>query len=141
MDNYESENSNFFLTLVYYVYMIGSVVGGFILTLWLFSWFLKPADYTTPQPQPKVKIEQIKSTKPVINHDVTVETNITVSDGVTKRTMKSKVKADSVTHGMIKTVNDQMLQATYKIVDDRQREINSDPNYWSRNVINHTKER
>lgn len=35
----------------------------------------------------------------------------------------------------------EMLQATYKIVDDRQREINPDPNYWSRNVINYIKER
>lgn len=138
--DYEDENYSFLKGAFYTIYGLGVVVGGFVLMLWVFSGFLKPDDYTPPE-KPKVKIEQIKSTKPVINHDVTVETNITVSDGVTKRTMKSKVKADAVTHAMIKTVNDQMLQATYKIVDDRQREINSDPNYWSRNVINHTKER
>lgn len=140
MDNYEYENCSFIKGAFYTIYGLGVVVGGFVLMLWVSSWFLKPDDYTPPE-KSKVKIEQIKSTAPVINHDVTVETNITVSDGVTKRTMKSKVKAEEVTHGMIKTVNDQMLQATYKIVDDRQREINSDPNYWSRNVINHTKER
>lgn len=139
--DYENNDCSLIEGILAAILSLGFVAGGFALTLWLFSWFLKPTDYTTPKPQPKVKIEQIKSTKPVINHDVTVETNITVSDGVTKRTMKSKVKAEEVTHGMIKTVNDQMLQATYKIVDDRQREINSDPNYWSRNVINHTKER
>ena len=140
MDNYEYEDCSFLKGAFYTIYGLGVVVGGFVLMLWISSWFLKPDDYTPPE-KSKVKIEQIKSTTPVINHDVTVETNITVSDGVTKRTMKSKVKAEEVTHGMIKTVNDQMLQATYKIVDDRQREINSDPNYWSRNVINHTKER
>lgn len=140
MDNYEYEDCSFLKGAFYTIYGLGVVVGGFIFMLWVSSWFLKPDDYTPPE-KSNVKIEQIKSTKPVINHDVTVETNITVSDGVTKRTMKSKVKAEEVTHGMIKTVNDQMLQATYKIVDDRQREINSDPNYWSRNVINHTKER
>jgi hypothetical protein len=140
MDNYEYEDCSFIKGAFYTIYGLGVVVGGFVLMLWVSSWFLKPDDYTPPE-KSKVKIEQIKSTTPVINHDVTVETNITVSDGVTKRTMKSKVKAEEVTHGMIKTVNDQMLQATYKIVDDRQREINSDPNYWSRNVINHTRER
>ena len=140
MDNYEYEDCSFIKGAFYTIYGLGVVVGGFVLMLWISSWFLKPDDYTPPE-KSKVKIEQIKSTAPVINHDVTVETNITVSDGVTKRTMKSKVKAEEVTHGMIKTVNAQMLQATYKIVDDRQREINSDPNYWSRNVINHTKER
>lgn len=140
MDNYEFEDCGFLKGAFYTIYGLGVVVGGFVLMLWISSWFLKPDDYTPPE-KSKVKIEQIKSTTPVINHDVTVETNITVSDGVTKRTMKSKVKAEEVTHGMIKSVNDQMLQATYKIVDDRQREINSDPNYWSRNVINHTKER
>lgn len=140
MDNYEYEDCSFIKGAFYTIYGLGVVVGGFVLMLWISSWFLKPDDYTPPE-KSKVKIEQIKSTAPVINHDVTVETNITVSDGVTKRTMKSKVKADAVTHAMIKSVNDQMLQATYKIVDDRQREINSDPNYWSRNVINHTKER
>jgi hypothetical protein len=140
MDNYEYEDCSFIKGAFYTIYGLGVVVGGFVLMLWISSWFLKPDDYTPPE-KSKVKIEQIKSTTPVINHDVTVETNITVSDGVTKRTMKSKVKAEEVTHGMIKTVNDQMLQATYKIVDDRQREINSDPNYWSRNVINYTRER
>jgi hypothetical protein len=140
MDNYEYEDCSFLKGAFYTIYGLGVVVGGFVFMLWVSSWFLKPDDYTPPE-KSKVKIEQIKSTAPVINHDVTVETNITVSDGVTKRTMKSKVKADAVTHAMIKSVNDQMLQATYKIVDDRQREINSDPNYWSRNVINHTKER
>ena len=140
MDNYEYEDCSFIKGAFYTIYGLGVVVGGFVLMLWISSWFLKPDDYTPPE-KSKVKIEQIKSTTPVINHDVTVETNITVSDGVTKRTMKSKVKAEEVTYGMIKTVNDQMLQATYKIVDDRQREINSDPNYWSRNVINYTKER
>ena len=138
--DYEDENYSFLECAVGAIWGLGSLIGGFVLMLWVSSWFLKPDNYTPPE-KPKVKIEQIKSTAPVVNHDVTVETNITVSDGVTKRTMKSKVKADAVTHAMIKSVNDQMLQATYKIVDDRQREINSDPNYWSRNVINHTKER
>lgn len=138
--DYEDENYSFIECAIAVIWGLGSVVGGFVLMLWVSSWFLKPDNYTPPE-KPKVKIEQIKSTKPVINHDVTVETNITVSDGVTRRTMKSKVKSDAVTHAMIKTVNDQMLQATYKIVDDRQREINSDPNYWSKNVINHSKER
>jgi len=138
--DYEDENYSFLECVVGAIWGLGSLIGGFVLMLWVSSWFLKPDNYTPPE-KPKVKVEQIKSTAPVINHDVTVETNITVSDGVTKRTMKSKVKADAVTHAMIKSVNDQMLQATYKIVDDRQREINSDPNYWSRNVINHTKER
>lgn len=138
--DYEDENYSFLECALAVIWGLGSVVGGFVLMLWVSSWFLKPDNYTPPE-KPKVKIEQIKSSRPVIKHDVTVETNITVSDGVTRRTMKSKVKSDAVTHAMIKTVNDQMLQATYKIVDDRQREINSDPNYWSRNVINHSKER
>lgn len=138
--DYEDENYSFLECALAVIWGLGSVIGGFVLMLWVSSWFLKPDNYTPPE-KPKVKVEQIMSTKPVIKHDVTVETNITVSDGVTKRTMKSKVKSDAVTHAMIKTVNDQMLQATYKIVDDRQREINSDPNYWSRNVINHSKER
>jgi hypothetical protein len=55
--------------------------------------------------------------------------------------MKSKMTADSVTHDMIKTVNDNMLQATYKMVDVRQREVNADKNYWNKNVINYNKER
>ena len=138
--DYEDENYSFLECALGAIWGLGTVVGGFVLMLWVSSWFLKPDNYTPPE-KPKVKVEQIMSTKPVIKHDVTVETNITVSDGVTRRTMKSKVKSDAVTHAMIKTVNDQMLQATYKIVDDRQREINSDPNYWSRNVINHSKER
>ena len=138
--DYEDENYSFIECALGAIWGLGTVIGGFVLMLWVSSWFLKPDNYTPPE-KPKVKVEQIMSTKPVIKHDVTVETNITVSDGVTKRTMKSKVKSDAVTHAMIKTVNDQMLQATYKIVDDRQREINSDPNYWSRNVINHSKER
>lgn len=140
MDNYEYEDRSFIKGAFYTIYGLAVVVGGFVLMLWVSSWFLKPDDYT-PSKNEEIKVEQIKSTTPVINHDVTVETNITVSDGVTRRTMKSKVKAEEVTHGVIKSVNDQMLQATYKIVDDRQREINSDPNYWNRNVINHTKER
>lgn len=138
--DYEDENYSFIECALGALWGLGSVIGGFVLMFWFLSWVLKPDNYTPPE-KPKVKVEQIMSTKPVIKHDVTVETNITVSDGVTKRTMKSKVKSDAVTHAMIKTVNDQILQATYKIVDDRQREINSDPNYWSRNVINHSKER
>jgi hypothetical protein len=140
MMDYEDENYSFIECAIAAIWCLGSVVGGMVLLFWVLSLILKPDNYTPPE-KPKVKVEQIMSTKPVIKHDVTVETNITVSDGVTKRTMKSKVKSDAVTHAMIKTVNDQMLQATYKIVDDRQREINSDPNYWSRNVINHSKER
>ena len=105
MDNYEYEDCSFIKGAFYTIYGLGVVVGGFVLMLWISSWFLKPDDYTPPE-KSKVKIEQIKSTAPVINHDVTVETNITVSDGVTKRTMKSKVKADAVTHAMIKSVND-----------------------------------
>lgn len=138
--DYEDEEYSFLECAIAAIWCLGSVVGGIILTFWILSLILKPDNYTPPE-KSKVKIEQIKTTTPVINHDVTVETNITVSDGVTKRTMKSKVKSDSVTHDMIKTVNDQMLQATYKIVDDRQKEINSDPNYWSRNVIPVNKEK
>ena len=139
MDNYEYEVCGFFKGAFYTIYGFAVIIGSFTLMLWLSSWFLKPNN--VPPKNEEIKVEQIKSTTPVINHDVTVETNITVSDGVTKRTMKSKVKTEDVTHDVIKTVNDQMLQATYKIVDDRQREINSDPNYWNKNVINHTKER
>ena len=138
--DYEDEEYSFLECAIAAIWCLGSVVGGIILTFWILSLILKPDNYTSLE-KSKVKIEQIKTTTPVINHDVTVETNITVSDGVTKRTMKSKVKSDSVTHAMIKTVNDQMLQATYKIVDDRQKEINSDPNYWSRNVIPVNKEK
>ena len=138
--DYEDEEYSFLECAIAAIWCLGSVVGGIILTFWILSLILKPDNYTPPE-KSKVKIEQIKTTTPVINHDVTVETNITVSDGVTKRTMKYKVKSDSVTHAMIKTVNDQMLQATYKIVDDRQKEINSDPNYWSRNVISVNKEK
>ena len=108
--------------------------------LWLSSWFLKPDNYVPPKKE-EIKVEQIVSTKPVIKHEVTVEANVTVSDGVTKRTMKSKMTADSVTHDMIKTVNDNILQATYKMVDVRQREVNADKNYWNKNVINYNKER
>lgn len=138
--DYEDEEYSFLECAIAAIWCFGSVVGGLVLTFWILSLILKP-DNCVPSEKSKVKIEQIKTTTPVINHDVTVETNITVSDGVTKRTMKSKVKSDSVTHAMIKTVNDQMLQATYKIVDDRQKEINSDPNYWSRNVIPVNKEK
>ena len=138
--DYEDEEYSFIECAIAAIWRLGSVVGGLVLTFWVLFLILKPDNYTPPE-KSKVKIEQIKTTTPVINHDVTVETNITVSDGVTKRTMKSKVKSDSVTHAMIKTVNDQMLQATYKIVDDRQKEINSDPNYWSRNVISVNKEK
>lgn len=138
--DYEDEEYSFLECAIAAIWCLGSVVGGLVLTFWVLSLILKPDNYTPPE-KSKVKIEQIKSTTPVINHDVTVETNITVSDGVTKRTMKSKVKSDTVTHAMIKTVNDQMLQATYKIVDGRQKEINSDSNYWSRNVIPVNKEK
>lgn len=115
------------------------VICGFALMLWFASLFLRPDNYDPPK-KTEIKVEQIISTKPVIKHEVTVEANVTVSDGVTKRTMKSKMTADSVTHGMIKTVNDNMLQATYKMVDVRQREVNTDTNYWNKNVINYTKE-
>lgn len=138
--DYEDENYSFLECAIVAIFCLGSVTGGLVLMFWIFSLILKPDNYT-PSEKSKVKIEQIKTTTPVINHDVTVETNITVSDGVTKRTMKSKINSDSVTHAMIKTVNDQMLQATYKIVDDRQKEINSDSNYWSRNVIPVNKEK
>ena len=138
--DYEDEEYSFLECAIAAIWCLGSVVGGLVLTFWTISLILKP-DNCIPSEKSKVKIEQIKTSTPVINHDVTVETNITVSDGVTKRTMKSKVKSDSVTHAMIKTVNDQMLQATYKIVDDRQKEINSDPNYWSRNVISVNREK
>ena len=87
-----------------------------------------------------VKVENVISTESVVNHDVTVETNITVSDGVTKRMMASKITTDSVTHDMIKAVNDKMLMATYQIVDDRQNEIDTDSTYWNKNVIKHNRE-
>lgn len=139
MDN-EFEHYSFIEGAIAVVWGLGSVIGGFTLMLWLSSWFLKPDNYVPPKKE-EIKVEQIVSTKPVIKHEVTVEANVTVSDGVTKRTMKSKMTADSVTHDMIKTVNDNMLQATYKMVDVRQREVNADKNYWNKNVINYNKER
>lgn len=138
MDN-EFEHYSFIEGAIAVVWGLGSVIGGFTLMLWLSSWFLKPDNYVPPKKE-EIKVEQIVSTKPVIKHEVTVEANVTVSDGVTKRTMKSKMTADSVTHDMIKTVNDNMLQATYKMVDVRQREVNADKNYWNKNVISHNKE-
>lgn len=139
MDN-EFEHYSFIEGAIAVVWGLGSVIGGFTLMLWLSSWFLKPDNYVPPKKE-EIKVEQIVSTKPVVKHEVTVEANVTVSDGVTKRTMKSKMTADSVTHDMIKTVNDNMLQATYKMVDVRQREVNADKNYWNKNVINYNKER
>ena len=138
--NNEFEHYSFIEGAIAIIWGLGSVIGGFVLMLWLSSWFLKPDDYVPPKKE-EIKVEQIMSTKPVIKHEVTVEANVTVSDGVTKRTMKSKMTADSVTHDMIKTVNDNMLQATYKMVDVRQREVNADKNYWNKNVINYNKER
>lgn len=134
-----TEDVSFIEGAIATVWGLGSVIGGFVLMLWLSSWFLKPDNYVPPKKE-EIKVEQIVSTKPLIKHEVTVEANVTVSDGVTKRTMKSKMTADSVTHDMIKTVNDNMLQATYKMVDVRQREVNADKNYWNKNVINYNKE-
>lgn len=122
------------------------VIGAPFFCIWLFV-YDAPATYdpkpvktehvtSTIMPIKPVKVEPIMSTKPVVKHDVTVEANLTISDGVTKRSMKSKVITDSVTHGIVKIVNDEMLQATYKIIDDRQQEIDTDPNYWSKNTIN-----
>ena len=138
--NNEFEHYSFIEGAIAIIWGLGSVIGGFVLMLWLSSWFLKPDNYVPPKKE-EIKVEQIVSTKPVIKHEVTVEANVTVSDGVTKRTMKSKMTVDSVTHDMIKTVNDNMLQATYKMVDVRQREVNADKNYWNKNVINYNKER
>ena len=138
--NNEFEHYSFIEGAIAIIWGLGSVIGGFVLMLWLSSWFLKPDNYVPPKKE-EIKVEQIVSTKPVIKHEVTVEANVTVSDGVTKRTMKPKMTADSVTHDMIKTVNDNMLQATYKMVDVRQREVNADKNYWNKNVINYNKER
>ena len=135
--DYEDDS---FIECAIAILCVFSVIGGFVLMLWCFSWVLKPDNYVQPKKE-EIKVEQIVSTKPVIKHEVTVEANVTVSDGVTKRTMKSKMTADSVTHDMIKTVNDNMLQATYKMVDVRQREVNADKNYWNKNVINYNKER
>lgn len=137
--DYEDNDCSFVESALGAIIGLGSVGGGFILMLWLSSLFLKPDNYVPPK-KAEIKVEQIMSTKPVVKHEVTVEANVTVSDGVTKRTMKSKMTADSVTHDMIKTVNDNMLQATYKMVDVRQREVNANTNYWNKNVINHNKE-
>lgn len=137
--DYEDNDCSLIEGILAAILALGSVAGGFALTLWLFSLVLKPDNYVPPKKE-EIKVEQIISTKPVVKHEVTVEANVTVSDGVTKRTMKSKMTADSVTHDMIKTVNDNMLQATYKMVDVRQREVNADTNYWNKNVINHNKE-
>lgn len=131
--DYENENCSFLECAIAILYVFFTI-GGFVLMFWFLSWFLKPDNYV-PSEKSKVKIEQIKSTKPVIKHDITVETNVVVSDGVTRRTMKSKIVADTITHNMIRTVNSNMLNATYHMVDTRQKEVDPDSKYWSRNVI------
>ena len=135
MDN-QDEQYNFIEVVLAPIWCIGAIFLAFILTLYFFSWLLKPVDYIS-----EITVEQVMSTKPVVKHEVTVEANVTVSDEVTRRTMKFKMTTDSVTHDMIKTVNDNMLQTTYKMVDTRQREVDSDHKYWSKNIVNHNKEK
>lgn len=118
------------LRVIFYLVV---TVGGFFASMWILSVTLSPDPYQ--KAKGKYKVENIMSTKPVIKHDITVETNVVVSDGVTRRTMKSKIVADTITHNMIRTVNSNMLNATYHMVDTRQREVDSDSKYWSRNVI------
>lgn len=114
------------------IYLVVTI-GGFFASMWILSITLRPDPYQ--KAKEKYKVENIISTKPVIKHDITVETNVVVSDGVTKRTMKSKIVADTITHNMLRTINSNMLNATYHIVDARQKEVDSDSKYWSRNVI------
>lgn len=118
------------LRVIFYLVI---TVGGFFASMWILSVMLSPDPYQ--KAKEKYKVENIMSTKPVIKHDITVETNVVVSDGVTRRTMKSKIVADTITHNMIRTINSNMLNATYHMVDTRQREVDSDSKYWSRNVI------
>lgn len=118
------------LRVIFYLVV---TVGGFFASMWILSVMLSPDPYQ--KAKEKYKVENIMSTKPVIKHDITVETNVVVSDGVTRRTMKSKIVADTITHNMIRTINSNMLNATYHMVDTRQREVDSDSKYWSRNVI------
>lgn len=118
------------LRVIFYLVV---TVGGFFASMWILSVMLSPDPYQ--KAKGKYKVENIMSTKPVIKHDITVETNVVVSDGVTRRTMKSKIVADTITHNMIRTVNSNMLNATYHMVDTRQKEVDSDSKYWSRNVI------
>ena len=118
------------LRVIFYLVV---TVGGFFVSMWILSVMLSPDPYQ--KAKEKYKVENIMSTKPVIKHDITVETNIVVSDGVTRRTMKSKIVADTITHNMIRTINSNMLNATYHMVDTRQKEVDSDSKYWSRNVI------
>ena len=118
------------LRVIFYLVV---TVGGFFASMWILSVMLSPDPYQ--KAKEKYKVENIMSTKPVIKHDITVETNVVVSDGVTRRTMKSKIVADTITHNMIRTVNSNMLNATYHMVDTRQKEVDSDSKYWSRNVI------
>ena len=113
--------------------------GGFLASMWFLSITLRPDPYQ--KAKEKYRVENIISTKPVIKHDITVETNVIVSDGVTKRTMKSKIVADTITHNMLRTINSNMLNATYHMVDARQKEVDSDSKYWSRNVIPVNKEK
>lgn len=119
-------------------YLIATI-GGFFASMWILSVTLSPDPYQ--KSKEKYKVENIMSTKPVIKHDITVETNVVVSDGVTKRTMKSKIVADTITHNMLRTINSNMLNATYHMVDTRQKEVDSDSKYWSRNVISVNKEK
>ena len=118
------------LRVIFYLVV---TVGGFFASMWILSVMLSPDPYQ--KAKEKYKVENIMSTKPVIKHDITVETNVVVSDGVTRRTMKSKIVADTITHNMIRTINSNMLNATYHMVDTRQKEVDSDSKYWSRNVI------
>jgi len=118
------------LRVIFYLVV---TVGGFFASMWILSVMLSPDPYQ--KAKENYKVENIMSTKPVIKHDITVETNVFVSDGVTRRTMKSKIVADTITHNMIRTINSNMLNATYHMVDTRQKEVDSDSKYWSRNVI------
>ena len=118
------------LRVIFYLVV---TVGGFFASMWILSVMLSPDPYQ--KAKENYKVENIMSTKPVIKHDITVETNVVVSDGVTRRTMKSKIVADTITHNMIRTINSNMLNATYHMVDTRQKEVDSDSKYWSRNVI------
>lgn len=44
------------------VWGLGSVIGGFVLMLYISSWFLKPDNYVPPKKE-EIKVEQIMSTK------------------------------------------------------------------------------
>lgn len=135
MDNYEYEDCSFIKGAFYTIYGLGVVVGGFVFMLWISSWFLKPDDYTPPE-KSKVKIEQIKSTTPVINHDVTVETNITVSDGVTSREVTVNSLNDSLSPNDVTLLGEAFGEMAYTAAKDRQSEIDNNKEYYTKRIKN-----